>query len=58
MPDLEIPTFRGAGADPSSWIKPGDGPLVFRTSGQSKDVTLVPINSIFGKRYSIYWNVS
>ena len=22
MPDLEIPTFRGRGTDPSAWIKP------------------------------------
>jgi DUF1680 family protein len=55
---LEIPTFKAASGDPSSWIKPGDGPLTFRTTGQSKDVTLVPLNSLFGKRYSVYWRVS
>ena len=33
VPDLEIPTFRAAGADPSSWIKPTDKPQVFRTTG-------------------------
>jgi DUF1680 family protein len=54
---IEIPTFQAAGADPSSWIKPADGPLRFRTAGQAKDVTLAPINSIFGKRYSVYWQV-
>ena len=58
MPTLDIPTFRAAGADPSAWIKPADKPLVFRTDGQQKDVTLSPINSIFDKRYSIYWQVS
>ena len=26
--------------------------------GQSRDVTLVPLNSLFGKRYSVYWQVS
>jgi DUF1680 family protein len=55
---LEIPAFRAASADPSSWIKPGDGPLTFRMTGQSKDVTLVPLNSLFGKRYSVYWQVN
>jgi DUF1680 family protein len=55
---LEIPTFKAASADPASWIKPSDGPLTFRTTGQSKDVTLVPLNSLFGKRYSVYWQVS
>jgi hypothetical protein len=54
---IEIPTFKAAGVDPSSWIKPADAPLTFRTTGQSKDVTLVPLNSLFGKRYSVYWQV-
>ena len=54
---LEVPTFKAADADPSSWIKPAGAPLSFRTTGQSKDVTLVPLNSIFGARYSVYWQV-
>jgi len=55
-PQIEIPTFRASG-DPSSWIKPGDKPLAFRTTGQAKDVALAPIYSIFGRRYSVYWQV-
>ena len=35
-----------------------DAPLTFRTTAQSRDVTLVPLNSLFGKRYSVYWQVS
>jgi len=57
-PEIEIPTFRAANADPSSWIKPADKPLTFRTAGQQKDVMLVPLNSIFDRRYSVYWQVS
>jgi DUF1680 family protein len=57
VPAIEIPSFRAAG-DLSSWIKPGDAPLTFRTTGQAKDVALAPLNSIFGKRYSVYWQVS
>jgi uncharacterized protein len=57
VPDLEIPTFRAAGVDPSSWIKPTDKPQVFRTTGQKKDVTLLPLNSLFDRRYSVYWEV-
>ncbi len=52
---IEIPQFHG---DPLSFIKPGDQALRFRTSGQSKDVALAPINSIFGRRYNVYWQVS
>ncbi len=61
-PQIDIPTFRASGTsdhdDPSSWIKPGDKPLAFHTTGQAKDVALAPINSIFGRRYSVYWQVS
>jgi len=58
MPDLEIPTFQAAGADPNSWIKPAGKPNTFRTTGQKRDVTLVPLNSLFDRRYSVYWQVS
>jgi uncharacterized protein len=58
VPEIEIPTFRAAGADPSSWIKPGDKPLEFRTTGQKRDITLAPLNSLFDRRYSVYWKVS
>jgi DUF1680 family protein len=55
---ITVPSFHAASSDPASWIKPGDGPLTFRTTGQEKDVTLAPINSIFDRRYSVYWQVS
>jgi DUF1680 family protein len=58
MPKLEIPTFKAANADPASWIKPAAGPMTFRTVGQQKDITLRPFNGIFGKRYSVYWQVT
>jgi hypothetical protein len=56
---VEVPNFRAAvDADPATWIKPGDKPLAFHTSGQSKDVAMAPLNSIFGRRYSVYWDVT
>ena len=58
VPALEIPTFHAAAADPASWIKPADKPQTFRTTGQKQDVTLVPINKLFDRRYSVYWEVS
>jgi uncharacterized protein len=56
VPDLEIPTFRTASDDPASWIKPTDK-QVFRTAGQKRDVTLVPLNALFDRRYAVYWRV-
>jgi len=57
LPEIEPPTFQAASADPASWIKPAGTPLTFRTTGQRKDVTLMPLNSLFNKRYSVYWKV-
>jgi len=58
VPQVEIPTFRAAGDDPSTWIKPGDKALTFRTTGQAKNVELVPLNGLFDRRYNVYWQVS
>jgi DUF1680 family protein len=58
VPDLQIPTFQAAAPDPSSWIKPAGEAHTFRTTGQKTDVTLVPLNTLFNKRYSVYWQVS
>jgi len=55
---IAVPTFRGASDSPDSWIKSSGEPLTFRTSGQERDVTLAPFDRTFGRRYSIYWNVS
>jgi DUF1680 family protein len=55
---IEVPSLRATGADPASWIRPAGAPFTFRTTGQQRDVVLMPLNSIFGKRYSIYWQVS
>jgi DUF1680 family protein len=52
---MQVPSFKASG-ELTSWIKP-TGVLTFRTSGQQQDVTLAPINSLFDRRYSIYWQV-
>ena len=54
-----VPKFRAAGSSPESWIKADGGkPLAFRTSGQQRDVALMPLSSLFDRRYSVYWQVS
>jgi uncharacterized protein len=57
-PSLEIPAIQTRGGGPESWLKPGDKPLAFRTAGQPKDLALAPLNSIYGRRYVVYWQVS
>ena len=58
VPKIEIPTFHGKGGDLASWIRPAGKPLAFRTTGQTRDVDLVPLNSLFDRRYSVYWRIS
>ena len=55
---LEIPALHAPSADPASWIVPAGRPLTFRTTGQPKDMDLAPLNSIFDKRYVVYWQVA
>jgi len=57
LPALEVPVLKASNSDPASWIKPSGNPMTFRTTGQRNDVTLRPLNSIFGKRYAVYWQV-
>ena len=54
---IEIPAFP-ATPGLESWIKPAERPLTFRTTGQKQDVTLVPLNRLFDRRYSVYWRVT
>jgi DUF1680 family protein len=54
---IDVPPFRAANGNLTSWIKPADVSLAFRTTGQKTNVSLVPLSSLFGKRYSVYWEV-
>ena len=58
QPSVELPTFRASKGEPEAWIKAGNSPLHFQTTGQGKGISLVPLNSLFEKRYSVYWQVS
>jgi hypothetical protein len=57
VPEVDIPAFRASGEAPAAWIKLTDRPLVFRTAGQKTNITLVPLNSLFDRRYSVYWQM-
>ncbi len=52
------PEFLSQSSDISGWIHPLPGrTLAFRTSGQQRDVTLVPLSRLFDQRYGVYWRV-
>jgi DUF1680 family protein len=55
QPALEL---RAQGSEPSTWIhRTSERGLQFRTSGQARDVTLVPFHTIFDERYAVYWRL-
>jgi hypothetical protein len=57
-PGPDIPALVAKGANPAEWIQPvGGQPLTFRTTGQTQDVTLKPLNQSW-ERFAVYWNVT
>jgi len=59
LPPVAAPGFRAPSPDPASWIQPVPGkPLEFVTTGQERNVTLVPFYQLFDERYGLYWRVT
>ncbi len=55
---VAAPEFRARAGGPSQWIKPVAGrKLAFRTTGQERNVTLIPLSRLFEQRYGVYWSV-
>lgn len=56
-PVTGIPVLVTADNNPDNWVK-ADQPLVFHTiqTGQPKDLTLVPFNTVAKEYYSVYWD--
>jgi hypothetical protein len=55
---VAAPEFHSPSRDPSNWIKrASNDSLTFVTTGQSENVTLIPLNSLFNERYAVYWRV-
>jgi DUF1680 family protein len=56
---LQTPPLTGAGTDLSTWLKPVSGEsLTFRTAASGRQLEFVPLDRLFGERYSVYWQVS
>lgn len=53
------PIMTADSKDPLGWIEPVPGQaLTFRTVGQFKNLTLIPLYKLFGERYAVYWKVN
>jgi hypothetical protein len=58
LPPFDVPTLQKIDPQLDRWIKPvPDQPLTFRTTGQTQDVTLKPLNQSW-QRFAVYWSVS
>jgi uncharacterized protein len=56
---VSAPVISAQSGDPVSWLAPVAGRVLeFRTTGQARPITLVPLSSIFDERYAVYWKVS
>jgi len=55
----EAPEFVAESNDPRSWIElvPKTA-LTFRTKGQSRDISMMPLSRIIDQRYGVYWRVT
>ncbi len=56
---MDVQALRGSTSDPASFIKPVQGrPLTFEMTGQPRNLMLMPLYSMFEKRYVVYWPVA
>jgi uncharacterized protein len=56
---VAVPEIVAASGEPADWIRPVAGrPLEFRTFGQKRDLTLIPLNRVLDERYAVYWKTS
>jgi DUF1680 family protein len=56
---VAAPAFVARGHGPDDWIVRSEtSRLEFHTTGQTRDVTLVPFYSLFDERYAVYWRIS
>jgi uncharacterized protein len=56
---VPAPALTAQGTGPADWItRTTARSLEFRTTGQQRDVTLVPFHTLFDERYAVYWKIT
>lgn len=57
-PSVERRDVEGVAGSPGDWTRAlAAGGLAFRIIGQRRDLSLVPLNRLFGQRFAVYWRV-
>jgi hypothetical protein len=55
---IPAPDLRASSKGLNDWIqRTPDQPLTFRTTGQERNLTLIPLSRVFEERYAVYWRV-
>jgi uncharacterized protein len=56
---MKVPEITADASKPTGWVEAdAKQPLTFHTAGQEQQMTLAPLNTIFDKRYVVYWKVN
>jgi uncharacterized protein len=57
-PSVEQRDVEVVAGSPGDWTRVvGEGSLAFRMTGQPRNLSLIPLNRLFGQRYAVYWRV-
>jgi DUF1680 family protein len=57
-PSAETRDVEVVAGSPGDWTRVvAEGGLAFRTTGQPRDLSLIPLNRVFGQRFAVYWRV-
>jgi hypothetical protein len=57
-PSAETRDVEVVAGSPGDWTRVvGEGGLAFRTTEQTRNLSLIPLNGLFGQRYAVYWRV-
>ena len=56
---IRVPEILASEKEPTGWVEPVKGErLVFRTAGQTENISLIPLYRLFKERYAVYWKVN
>jgi hypothetical protein len=57
-PSAETRDVEVVAGSPGDWTRVvADGGLAFRMTGQTRNLSLLPLNRLFGQRFAVYWHV-
>jgi hypothetical protein len=57
-PSVDLRDVEVVAGSPGDWARAAaDGGLAFQTTGQPRNLSLIPLSRLFGQRFAVYWRV-